>query len=347
MTSFNRNFPKRNDGNPETLAFIGSPETVVAMALAGRLDFDPTRDTLTDADGNEVRLPEPVGVELPDGGFDRGEEVFVAPTGDDSVEVEIAAGLRAAAAAGAVPGLGRRGPRRACRCCSRPRASAPPTTSRWPARGCGSAATSRTSPATCSSARSTPSPARPARARTCVDDDERVPFPELAKRWHEQGVEWVVVGDENYGEGSSREHAAMEPRFRGCRAVIVRSFARIHETNLKKQGVLPLTFADPADYDKVQEHDRVAITGLADLAPGRDLTVTLTHEDGTTDSFPVRHTLSDEQIEWFRAGSALNLIRARRLRADIPARSSAAPGIPGAAACDTVPCRPHARWSGT
>jgi aconitate hydratase len=133
-------------------------------------------------------------------------------------------------------------------------------------------------------------------------DDERVPYPDLAKRWHEQGVHWVVFGDENYGEGSSREHAAMEPRFRGCRAVIVRSFARIHETNLKKQGVLPLTFVNPDDYDKVQMHDRVAIEGLTNLAPGSAVTVVLTHADGTTDQVPVKHTMSDEQIEWFKAG---------------------------------------------
>ena len=147
-------------------------------------------------------------------------------------------------------------------------------------------------------------------AKDVVNDDAAMSFPDLAKVWHEQGQDWVVFGDENFGEGSSREHAAMEPRFRGCRAIIVRSFARIHETNLKKQGILPLTFVNPADYELVQQHDRVSITGVTDLAPGTDLTVTLTHQDGTTDTFAARHTMSDEQIEWFKAGSALNLIRA-------------------------------------
>ncbi|MFM7064868.1 MAG: aconitate hydratase, partial [Actinomycetes bacterium] len=135
--------------------------------------------------------------------------------------------------------------------------------------------------------------------------------PEIARHYHEAGQAWAAVGDENWGEGSSREHAAMEPRFRGCRAIIVRSFARIHEANLKKQGVLPLTFADPASYDLVGEDDRISIVGLADLAPGRNVTVVVTHPDGSTDQFEAVHTMSDEHIEWFRAGSALNIIRAR------------------------------------
>ena len=310
VTSFNRNFPKRNDGNPQTLAFIGSPETVIAMALAGRLDFDPTRDALTDADGNEVRLPEPVGVELPDGGFDRGEEVFIAPTGDDSVDVVIDSDserLQRLSPFAAWEGTDLQGLPvllKAQGKCTTDHISMAGPWLRFRGHlenisgnlfnGAVDAFTGEAGVGT-----------------DVVGDDERLPYPELAKRWHEQGVDWVVVGDENYGEGSSREHAAMEPRFRGCRAVIVRSFARIHETNLKKQGVLPLTFADPADYDKVQQHDRVAINGLTELAPGSTVTVTLTHEDGSTDTFEVRHTMSDEQVEWFRAGSALNLIRAQ------------------------------------
>jgi aconitate hydratase len=134
--------------------------------------------------------------------------------------------------------------------------------------------------------------------------------PAVARDYKARGLRWVVVGDENYGEGSSREHAAMEPRHLGCAAVLVRSFARIHETNLKKQGILPLTFADPADYGKVREDDRIAIRGLTTLSPGSTLTVELSHADGAVDAFPVRHTLTQEQIEWFRAGSALNRIKA-------------------------------------
>jgi aconitate hydratase len=310
VTSFNRNFPKRNDGNPATLAFIGSPETVIAMALAGRLDFDPTRDALTDADGNEVRLPEPVGIELPDGGFDPGSNVFVAPTGDDSVEVVIdpdSDRLQRLTPFAAWEGtdladmpilLKAQGK------CTTDHISMAGPWLRYRGHlenisgnlfnGAVDAFSGEAGVGT-----------------DVLADDERVPYPDLAKRWHEQGVDWVVFGDENYGEGSSREHAAMEPRFRGCRAVIVRSFARIHETNLKKQGVLPLTFVNPDDYDKVQLHDRVAIEGLTNLAPGSAVTVVLTHADGTTDQVPVKHTMSDDQIEWFRAGSALNLIRAR------------------------------------
>ncbi|HYF45166.1 MAG TPA: aconitate hydratase, partial [Acidimicrobiales bacterium] len=140
-------------------------------------------------------------------------------------------------------------------------------------------------------------------------DGEVKPFPEIAKHYHEAGQAWVAIGDENYGEGSSREHAAMEPRFRGCKVVFARSFARIAETNLKKQGVLPLTFADPATYDEVGEDDRISVTGLADLAPDQPVRCTITRPDGSTVDFEAVHSMSPEQIEWFKAGSALNLIR--------------------------------------
>jgi aconitate hydratase len=145
-----------------------------------------------------------------------------------------------------------------------------------------------------------------------VRDATRVPLPDLAKRYKESGISWVAVGDENYGEGSSREHAAMEPRYMGCKAVIVRSFARIHEANLKKQGVLALTFADPADYELVRVDDAVDIVGLADLAPGRAVKVVLHHADGSTDEIETRHTMSEEHISWFTAGSALNLLAAQQ-----------------------------------
>jgi aconitate hydratase len=141
-----------------------------------------------------------------------------------------------------------------------------------------------------------------------ISGEREVSLSSLARAYKEQGISWLAVGDENYGEGSSREHAAMEPRYLGAKAVVVRSFARIHETNLKKQGILPLTFADPADYEKIRFDDRVAITGLADLAPGSPLTMILNHSDGSLESFPVNHTMSPQQIEWFKAGSALNMI---------------------------------------
>jgi aconitate hydratase len=142
--------------------------------------------------------------------------------------------------------------------------------------------------------------------------ERNVEAPKVARAYKAAGVKWVVVGDENYGEGSSREHAAMSPRYLGCAAVLARSFARIHESNLKKQGILPLAFCDPADYDKVRETDRVTLTDLADLAPGVDVTALLHHEDGTNDTVRLRHTLNFEQISWFRAGSALNLLRRQR-----------------------------------
>ena len=142
-------------------------------------------------------------------------------------------------------------------------------------------------------------------------DGTTKPFPEIARHYHEAGQPWIAVGDENWGEGSSREHAAMEPRFRGAKAILVRSFARIHEANLKKQGVLPLTFADPTVYDQIGEDDRISIVGLASLAPGKPVDLVLTHPDGTTLAFQANQTMSAEHIEWFRAGSALNIIRAR------------------------------------
>ncbi|MDH4016281.1 MAG: aconitate hydratase, partial [Actinomycetota bacterium] len=144
-----------------------------------------------------------------------------------------------------------------------------------------------------------------------LSGEKGVSFPKIARQYKDEGLRWVVVGDENYGEGSSREHAAMSPRHLGAAAVIVRSFARIHESNLKKQGVLPLTFDDPADYDKVQETDKVSIVGLAGLKPDVPVEVILTHEDGSEDTITVHHSLNDEQIEWFKAGSALNLLRAQ------------------------------------
>ena len=309
VTSFNRNFPKRNDGNAETLAFIGSPETVVAMALAGRLDFDPTRDTIEGPDGEPISLSVPVGEELPSTGYSQGGEVFVPPAGGD-VDVVIESGSDRLQALTPFPAwdgeditglpilLKAKGK------CTTDHISMAGPWLRF--RG----HLENISGNLYMGADNAFSPDN-GMGVDVLGDGEEVKLPELAKRWHEQGQEFVVFGDENFGEGSSREHAAMEPRFRGARAVIVRSFARIHETNLKKQGILPLTFVDPADYEKVRVDDRVSIVGLADLTPGRNVTVVLTHADGSTDEIVTKHTMSDEQLEWFRAGSALNLIRQR------------------------------------
>ncbi len=310
LTSYNRNFRRRNDGNPATYAFIGSPEIVVAYALAGRLSIDPLRDELEAEDGTCFRLRPPAPApEIPGDGFVASSEGYAAPPRDpDSVEVEIAEGSER---------LQRLEPFQA-----------------WDGRDFeqlplllkaqGKCTTDHISPAgpwlrfrghlerISDNVFSGAVNAFSEKTGEGLDllSGERRPFHEVARHYKAEGLRWVVVGDENYGEGSSREHAAMSPRLLGCGAVIVRSFARIHESNLKKQGVLPLTFADPADYDRVHETDRVSVRGLARLKPGASLRAILHHDDGSEDALEVRHTLNADQIAWFRAGSALNLLRA-------------------------------------
>jgi aconitate hydratase len=310
VTSYNRNFPKRNDGFSTTLAFVTSPETTVAMALAGTLDFDPVTDTLTTASGEEVQLAEPVGEELPSKGFDPGESGFQAPPADTSA-VSVAVSptsdrLQLLEPFAAWDGddytelpilLKAKGK------CTTDHISAAGPWLKYRGHlenisgnlylGAINAFTGEAG-----------------EGKDQLDGQVK-PFPEIARHYGEAGQGWVAIGDENMGEGSSREHAAMEPRFRNAKAIITRSFARIHETNLKKQGVLPLTFDDPATYDTIDEDDRISITGLADLAPDTQVTATLHKPDGTTVEFLCNHTFSPEQIEWFKAGSALNIIRAR------------------------------------
>ncbi|MCB0995060.1 MAG: aconitate hydratase [Acidimicrobiales bacterium] len=310
VTSYNRNFPKRNDGYASTLAFVTSPETVVALALAGTLDFDPINDTLTVPSGEQVKLATPVGEELPSSGFDPGESGFIAPPAngaDVAVKVDPASDRLQLLEPFAVwdgqditdlPVL-----LKAKGKCTTDHISMAGPWLKYRGHlenisgnlylGAVNAFTDAVG-----------------EGKDQLDGQTRS-FPDIAKHYHEAGQPWVAIGDENMGEGSSREHAAMEPRFRGGRAIIARSFARIHETNLKKQGILPLTFADPADYDKVAEDDRVSVLGLAGLAPDQPVRVRLTHADGSVDEFDTVHTMSPEQIEWFRAGSALNIIRQR------------------------------------
>lgn len=312
LTSYNRNFPRRNDGSPQTLAFIGSPELVVAMSLGGKLSFDPVHDSLTGADGKEVKLQPPAQApEVPAKGFVRSRQGYIEPEeGGEKFDVAIgekqSERLQRLIPFDAWDGndfekfpllLKAKG-----KCTTDHISQAGPwlrfrghleNISNNAFLGAINAFTDEAG----------------------VGKDqlsgEKHPFPEIAKHYKKEGVRWVVVGDENYGEGSSREHAAMSPRFLGCAAVITRSFARIHETNLKKQGVLPLTFADPADYDKVEQDDRIGIAGLAKMAPGAPLTVTLHHADGSEDRFAVNHSLTTEQVDWFKAGSALNKLRSR------------------------------------
>ena len=310
VTSYNRNFPKRNDGDAATLAFVTSPETVMALALAGTVDFDPLSDTLTNDQGDEVSLSVPVGIELPPEGFDPGQDTFVAPPPDGSaVQVKVDASSERLQLLEPFPA--------------------------WDGsdyqdlpvlvKARGKFTTDHISMA---------GPWLKYRGHLenisgnlylgAVNayegydvghgknqlNGETQTFPDIARSYHEAGQGWVVIGDENMGEGSSREHAAMEPRFRGVLVAIARSFARIHETNLKKQGMLPLTFVDPEDYERIGEDDRIAVRSLAQLAPGHSLEVEVTSPEGTTWSFSANHSFSSEQIEWFKAGSALNIIKA-------------------------------------
>lgn len=312
VSSFNRNFPKRNDGNAQTLSFIGSPETVVALALGGRLDFDFTREPLVGDDGTTVQLTAPVADMLPEKGFDPGESGFI-PAPIDSTGVVVAVS---------------------------------PTSDRlqllepfpdWDGKDISGLRVLFKSSGKCTTDHISPAGPwlkyrghlanisgnlfsgavnifTPGEAGIGLDFRDRTthPLPDLARSYKEAGIEWVAIGDENYGEGSSREHAAMEPRFMGGRAVIVRSFARIHEANLKKQGVLALTFSNPDDYLKVRADDEVDIVGLADLAPGVPVQLLLRHSNGNVEEVVTTHTMSDEHIDWFRAGSALNLLRTQR-----------------------------------
>jgi aconitate hydratase len=310
VNSYNRNFPKRNDGSANTLAFVTSPDMVIAYALAGTLDFNPLTGTLTNDQGEEVSLDPPVGEDLPKRGFEAGEAGFQAPP-DDRSEVDVAVApdsdrLQLLEQFAAWDGndyvelpvlLKAKGK------CTTDHISAAGPWLKYRGHlenisgnlflGAVNAFTGEAG-----------------EGKDQLDGQTKS-FPDIAKHYAEEGVGWVAVGDENYGEGSSREHAAMEPRFRNAKAIMVRSFARIHEANLKKQGVLPLTFVDPGTYDQIEEDDRISILGLADLAPDTPVRCTIHKPDGSTVEFETTHTMNDEQIEWFRAGGALNIIRQR------------------------------------
>ncbi|XP_072444649.1 aconitate hydratase, mitochondrial [Chiloscyllium punctatum] len=308
VTSYNRNFTGRNDANPATHAFVTSPEIVTAFALAGTLKFDPERDTLVGADGKKFKLNPPNADELPSKGFDPGEDTYQYPP-KDSKGISVVVSPES----------------------NRLQLLEP--FDRWNNEDLVNLRVLIKVKGKCTTDHI--SAAGPwLKFRGHLDNisnnlligavniennkvnevknyltDQYGPVPETARAYKKQGVSWVVVGDENYGEGSSREHAALEPRHLGGRAIIVKSFARIHETNLKKQGLLPLTFSDPADYDKVQPDDQVSIIGLKEFAPGKPLTCILKHKDGSQDKIMLNHTFNEGQIEWFRAGSALNRMK--------------------------------------
>ena len=300
------NFAKRNDGNPETLAFVASPELTTALALAGSLSFNPITDELENEKGEKVKLEPPSGEELPPKGFDEGSSGFISPAKDgSSVEVKVNPNSE--------------------------RLQLLTPFEKWYGKDFLDLPVLLKAKGKCTTDHI--SMAGPwLRFRGHLDNISNNMFlgainyftgdagkaknvftsetklvQEVAREYKAKGIGWVVIGDENYGEGSSREHAAMEPRFLGGKAIIVKSFARIHETNLKKQGMLPLTFADPKDYDKVKEDDKVDLI-VTELKPNTQLRMILKHSDGSKDEMMLNHTMNETQIKWFKAGSALNLI---------------------------------------
>ena len=308
VTSYNRNFPQRNDGARTTMNFIASPEIVTAFAIAGSLSFNPLTDELTAPDGSNFKLDPPaVAPEVPEEAFDRGATNYVAPPEDGSgVAVEVA-----------------------------PDSQRLQVMQPWDAwdgndveevpvllKVSGKCTTDHISPAgpwlslrghldkfsdNMFMGAINAYTGEAGKTRNIVTGDEGVAVSAVARDYKSRGLKWVVVGDDNYGEGSSREHAALSPRLLNGAAVISRSFARIHETNLKKQGMLALTFSDPSDYDRIREDDRISLTGLSELAPGKPVTATLHHSDGTEETLALNHSFAEEQIQWFHVGSALNL----------------------------------------
>jgi len=312
ITSFNRNFSKRNDGNPQTRSFVASPELVTAMAISGSMKFNPLTDTLVNEDGVEVKLDPPKGVELPAKGFAVEDAGFINPAEDGSqVTVEVAEGSD----------------RLQLLTPFKPITQDQVEDMRILIKAKGKCTTDHISMAgpwlkyrghldnisnNCFIGAINYFNDEANKVANYADSDtdaSYMPVPDSARKYKAAGISTVVFGEENYGEGSSREHAAMEPRHLGVKAVIVKSFARIHETNLKKQGMLGLTFVNPADYEKIRQDDKVSIIDFNEMAPGKHLTVRLSHADGSTDEFKVAHTYNDAQIGWVKAGSALNKIR--------------------------------------
>jgi aconitate hydratase len=310
VTSFNRNFRGRQDDNPETLAFIGSPEIVMALGIAGRIDFNPLQDELTAPNGTKFKLKPPVADELPKKGFEadpsgyqapagRSASVAVSPTSDRLQLLEPFVKWDGKDTIGDMPVL--------CKAKGKCTTDHISPAGKWlkyrghldnisnnMLLGAVNAYTGK-----------------PGLGKNILTGEADLEFAQIARDYKKKGVKWCIVGDENYGEGSSREHAAMCPRFLGAMAVITKSFARIHETNLKKQGALPLTFATPNDYDKIREDDRVTLKGLSTFAPGKNLTLEIKHADGKIESIDLKHSFNAEQIKWFQAGSALNLLRSQ------------------------------------
>ena len=330
VTSYNRNFPMRNDGQPTTMNFIASPEIVTALALAGRLSFNPLTDELTGADGEPFRLDPPrVAPEVPAKNFDQGHATYVAPPADGGrVELKV-----------------------------NPESTRIQLMQPWPAwdgkdftdmpvlmKTKGKTTTDHISPAgpwlryrghldkfsdNMFMGATNAYTGEAGKGKNVLTGAASQPIANNARYYKSKGIKWVVVGDSNYGEGSSREHAALSPRLLGGAAVIVRSFARIHESNLKKQGLLALTFPDPADYDRIREDDRISLVGLKNLATGKPVECRVQHADGSSETLRLNHSFSGPQLEWFRKGSALNLFHGGTAQAE--ARSGAVSSAAGRA----------------
>ncbi len=309
ISSFNRNFAKRNDGNPQTNSFISSPEVVIAYALAGSLEVNPLTDELTTDDGSTYRLEAPKPApEVPEKGFIFKADGYLAPPADPaSVEVKVKDDSERLQLLQPFPAwdgndydrmpvlLKARG-----KCTTDHISQAGP----WLRfRGHLDNISDNLFLGAVNAFSEDPG------FGIDIETGDVVSLPKLARSYKDRGIRWVAVADENYGEGSSREHAAMEPRHMAGTAVIARSFARIAETNLKKQGMLPLHFTEPGDYDKIHVDDRLSITGLAELAPGQQITAIIHHADGSEETIRLAHSLNAEQVEWFKAGSALNVLR--------------------------------------
>ena len=309
LTSYNRNFPRRNDGRSETMNFIASPEIVTALAISGKLSFNPMTDELTGEDGKPFKLnPPKQAPEVPANGFDKGNAAFFPPPdngkhinisvdpdsdriellkpwepwdGNDYLDLPVLMKTQGKTTTDHIspagPWLRYRG-----------------HLSKFSENMFMGAINAFTGES--------------GKGKNVVTGEEGHAISRVARSYRDQGLRWVVVGDSNYGEGSSREHAALSPRLLGGAAVIVRSFARIHETNLKKQGLLPLTFQDPAEYDLIREDDRISLVDLDRLAEDKPVMCIIKHSDGTQDTLNLQHSFSDSQVTWFKAGSALNLL---------------------------------------
>jgi len=308
VTSYNRNFTGRNDANPATHAFVTSPELTVALTLAGTLDFDPRSQPLKGANGEEFVLENPYGDELPTAGFDPGEDTYQHPPSDGSgvaVDVDPTSNrLQLLTPFNKWDGGDLKDMRVLIKVkgkCTTDHISAAGPWLKF--RGHLENISNNMLIGAVNSENDEVNKVKN------QDTGAHDTVPEIAKQYKEKGVKWVVVGDENYGEGSSREHAALEPRFLGGAAIIVKSFARIHETNLKKQGMLPLTFSDKADYDKIRPDDHITLNDLVNFAPGRPVVATLKHSDGSSEDITLNHTFNEQQITWFKAGSALNRMK--------------------------------------